>query len=311
MWALLIATLPTRPNAVRLRLWRAVKALGCGALRDGAWLLPLEHAGELEALATEVREHGGAASVLELSPRSEAQRDELLALFDRREAYAAWADGLRGVEAQLPRLNEAEARRRVREASDALAAVRRTDYYPGPVAQQAEARLAALRAAVDARRSKGEPRPGAIPRLDARAFRGKRWATRARPWVGRLACAWFILRFIDARARIVWLADVSKAPRGAVGFDYEGARFAHAGKLVSFEVLVASFTAQDDARLQRIGAAVHYLDAGGLPVPEATGLETILAGLRGLHADDDALCAAACAVFDAFYASADPASHDP
>ena len=35
MWALLIATLPTQPNAVRLRLWRAVKALGCGAYLTG------------------------------------------------------------------------------------------------------------------------------------------------------------------------------------------------------------------------------------------------------------------------------------
>ena len=49
--------------------------------------------------------------------------------------------------------------------------------------------------------------------------------------------------------------------------------------------------------------AVHYLDAGGIPVPEAAGLESVLAGLRELHADDDALAAAAAAVFDALYAS--------
>jgi len=44
MWALLIVTLPTRPNAVRLRIWRALKALGCAALRDGAYLLPAAQA---------------------------------------------------------------------------------------------------------------------------------------------------------------------------------------------------------------------------------------------------------------------------
>ena len=53
MWAILIVTLPTRPNAVRLRIWRALKALGCVALRDGAYLLPLESASLLEAIAAE------------------------------------------------------------------------------------------------------------------------------------------------------------------------------------------------------------------------------------------------------------------
>ena len=35
----MLVKLPTRPNAVRLRTWRALKALGCAALRDGAYLL--------------------------------------------------------------------------------------------------------------------------------------------------------------------------------------------------------------------------------------------------------------------------------
>ena len=54
-------------------------------------------------------------------------------------------------------------------------------------------------------------------------------------------------------------------------------------------MLAASFGLDADARLQRIAAAVHYLDVGGIPVPEAAGLEAVLAGLRELHADDDRL----------------------
>ena len=68
MLAILILTLPTQPNAVRVRIWRALKTLGCGALRDGAYLLPAEHAAVFEPLAAEVREHGGSAMVLSLSP---------------------------------------------------------------------------------------------------------------------------------------------------------------------------------------------------------------------------------------------------
>ena len=63
MWSILIVTLPTQPNAVRLRIWRALKALGCAALRDGAYLLPDEHASALESLAAEVQEHGGTRMI--------------------------------------------------------------------------------------------------------------------------------------------------------------------------------------------------------------------------------------------------------
>ena len=79
-----------QPNAVRVRIWRALKALGCAALRDGAYLLPESQRALFEPLAAEVREHGGTATVLRLAPHDDAQRDELLALFD----LEAWRDEL-------------------------------------------------------------------------------------------------------------------------------------------------------------------------------------------------------------------------
>ena len=309
MWSLLLITLPTQPNAVRLRLWRALKALGCAALRDGAYLLPAAQAASLDALADEARAHGGTAQVLAMAPRDDAQRDETLALFDRSAVYAAWRQEAQALQDALPALAETEARRRQRAVADALAAIQATDYYPGSAAAQAGADLQALRLALDARFSRGEPQAQAaagIPPLDRSRFQGKHWATRARPWVDRLACAWLIRRFIDPTARFSWLAVADgpvKTPRGALGFDYDGARFSHVGTLVSFEVLMASFALVGDARLRRIAGAVHYLDTGGIPVAEAAGLESVLAGLRELHADDDALAAAAGQVFDALYAN--------
>jgi hypothetical protein len=312
MWSMLMLTLPTQPNAVRVRVWRALKALGCAALRDGAYLLPSERGALFEPLAAEVRDHGGTAMVLALSPTNPAQRDELLALFDRAPAYAQWHDSATALHAVLGALGETEARRRWRAVSDALQDLQRIDYYPGEAALQAQRELDLLRQGLDARFSKGEPTPDAdhgIEALDLRKFQGKRWATRSRPWVDRLACAWLIRRFIDPQARFVWLADpalTTPLPRGAVGFDFDGARFTHVGARVTFEVLLLSFTQHTDPRLQRIAATVHYLDAGGIPVPEAAGLESVLAGLRTLHADDDALVHAASTVFDALYAAPAP-----
>jgi hypothetical protein len=306
MWAVLFLTLPSQPNAVRLRVWRALKTLGCAALRDGAYLLPRERRGLFDPLAAEVRSHGGQATVLDLSTRDEAQRAELLALFDRGDAYGEWRADAQALAAALPSLDEAEARRRLRAVSEALQALLRIDYYPGSAAAQARAALDALRVELDARFSRGEPlaRPAhGIARLDIRKHRGKRWATRARPWVDRLACAWLIRRFIDPDARFVWLDDPARAPRGVLGFDYDGARFSHLGARVSFEVLTASFGLEADPKLQRLAQSVHYLDVGGIPVPEAAGLEAVLGGLREVHADDDRLADAAALVFDALYAA--------
>ena len=310
MWSLLLVTLPTQPNAVRLRIWRALKALGCAALRDGAYALPAHEAPALEALAVEVRDNGGQASVLSLFPRDELQKQEVLAQFDRTEAYAAWNESVKTSFAIYQTLPEADARKRLRVTSDALSAIKQIDYYAGATATDADAMLLLLRQAFDARFSKGEPQatPAKVARLDATKFLGKRWATRARPWVDRMACAWLITRFIDPQARFVWLQDLSKAPKGVLGFDYDGARFSHVGtqgnERVTFEMLMESFGLEVDAQLQSIAQLVHYLDAGGIPVAQAAGLEAILGGLREVHADDDALIKATGAVFDALYANA-------
>ncbi|MCJ9712123.1 chromate resistance protein, partial [Bordetella hinzii] len=128
------------------------------------------------------------------------------------------------------------------------------------------------------------------------------WATRARPWVDRLASAWLIRRRIDKDARILWLASPADCPRTAVGFDFDGASFSHVGAKVTFEHLAAAFGLQSRA-IDRLGAIVHFLDAGGVRPAEAAGVEQILAGLRATVADDDQLLALASGVFDGLLAS--------
>ena len=310
MWSLLITTLPTQPSAVRLRVWRTLKQLGCASLRDGAYLLPDTQVQAFEALATQVREHGGSASVLALAARSAAQQEELRALFDRSAAYATWREQVLALLNELPQLNEADARKRQRAVADELLELQRTDHVPGPASAQAPQELEQLRQAVKARFSPGEPRSGpalAITRLKLDDYQGRRWATRQGPGMDRMACAWLIHRFIDPAAQWVWLKPSAhgavRTPRGAVGFDYDGARFTHVGARVSFEVLAASFGLEADPALSRIGLAVRFLDAGGIPVPEAEGLGAVLTGLQQVHNNDDTLVAAAGAVFDALYAS--------
>jgi hypothetical protein len=146
---------------------------------------------------------------------------------------------------------------------------------------------------------------GKVPRLDARNYRGRTWATRRRLWVDRVASAWLIRRFIDPEVKFRWLARPSECPGSAIGFDFDGATFTHVGDRVTFETLLASFGLDDDAALARLAAIVHALDVGGDPVPEAIGFEAVMAGARERITDDGALLAEMSNVLDSLYAHFD------
>jgi hypothetical protein len=121
--------------------------------------------------------------------------------------------------------------------------------------------------------------------------------------VDRLASAWLIQHFIDPKARFLWLVKPSDCPKDAIGFDFDGATFTHIGARVTFEVLLASFGLEGDPALSRLAALVHYLDVGGIPVPEAAGLDAILWGVRLRCDTDDTLLAEATKIFDCLYAA--------
>ena len=129
-----------------------------------------------------------------------------------------------------------------------------------------------------------------------------KWITREHIKVDRVACPWLIRRFIDPKANFLWLKKPKDCPKTAVGFDFDGAEFTHIGARVTFEVLAASFGLEQDPAIARLGALVHYLDVGGIAVPEAAGFAAIMTGARVQHADDDKLLKAMGSVLDALHA---------
>ena len=66
-------------------------------------------------------------------------------------------------------------------------------------------------------------------------------------------------------------------------------------------MLLASFGLDGDPALARIGALIHYLDVGGVPVAEAAGVEAALRGAQRLFVDDDALVNEAAKLFEFLY----------
>ena len=296
-WLTLIVSLPSASGTTRMRIWRAVKALGCAALRDGAYLLPAqaEQAAQLQTLADEA---------LQVQARDMAEQAAFQALFDRAADYGPWLEELAQARQTLSSLSATELQRLQRKQARAYEAIRKIDFFPGETSIRAEAQWRDFSNAIEAMQSPGEPQAtaGRIARRDRMQYQGRLWATRRHLWVDRVASAWLIQRFIDPHARFLWLDTPADCPSDALGFDFDGATFSHVGERVTFEMLLASFGLDSDRGLAQLGALVHALDVGGSTTPEAAGFEAVLAGARKRWPGDDALLADIGGVLDSLHA---------
>jgi hypothetical protein len=304
-WLLLITNLPGRNPTLRMRLWRALKATGAAPLRDGVYVLPISEASRraFEEQAIEITGAGGTAHIVSLEADSPQQQATFVALFDRTAEYQEAHRDLEALKRSFPRLKESEARQRLAALRRDIGAIVARDFFPAASLEQTEGALADAEVALNARFSPDEPHSAAhhIRRRDPKAYRGRTWATREGLWIDRVASAWLIRRFIDTKARFLWLKRVKDCPKRAVGFDFDGAEFTHVGTKVTFEVLVASFALEQDDGLARLGALVHHLDVGGIPTAEGPGFAAVMAGARALQPNDDALLEAMTPVLDSLY----------
>jgi hypothetical protein len=184
-----------------------------------------------------------------------------------------------------------------------VAAAAALDFFPGKSKGQVQSTLADADAALNAHFSPNEPRPAhrKIPRRDLKDYLGRTWATRQHMWIDRVCSAWLIRRFIDPKAKFVWLKRLEDRPKRAIGFDFDGAEFSHVDSKVTFEVLLTSFGLEGDVGLSRLGTLVHFLDVGGVSVPEAPGLAAIVSGARSLEPGDDALLQSVAPALDSLY----------
>lgn len=304
-WLLFLLTVQGQQSALRMRVWRALKSLGTAVLRDGVYLLPNRPAffEALHALEKEVAAAEGSVQLLELDARDAQQEQEFEALFDRAADHEKLLGEIRDTRKKLSKMDAgavSTAAGRLRREVENLIAL---DFFPGRAASQTTLAFEDFLADANAVLSPHEPRPveARVRKLNVAEYHGRVWATRKRPWADRLGSAWLIRRFIDPDARILWLDSPGDCPGDALGFDFDGAKFTHVGSRVTFEVLATSFGLDHDPCVAKIGALIHYLDVGGIPVPEAAGFEAILHGARATLIEDDKLLCEAERLLNFFY----------
>ena len=300
-WLVFVASLPTDDPAVRMRVLRTLESLGCAMLREGVYLLPDNAAARqgLTRLSEYVGRIAGFSHVLLVTAAGAAQSMVFRGLFDRSAKYEELVKSVEGLRSGFG-ISDPGAIARVlnkqRREFDAISAL---DFFPSAARERAERALGETETEVRRMMFPDAPRQG---RADSAASYFKRvWATRRPLWADRLASAWLIRRFIDPEAKIVWLDKGSENPSGAVGFAYEGANFCNSRDRVTFEELLAGFGLDRNPTLVKIGLLVHYLDAGGTPVAEAAGVETLLQGARRRSSTDDELFRESEKTFDLLY----------
>jgi hypothetical protein len=304
-WLLLIVSLSGHKPAHRMRLWRSLKAAGAASLRDGVYLLPQSATGEqiFNEQAEEVRRLGGTAFCLALPVSDQALSQEFRRLFDRTAEYTQLSEETAKLQDELAVLDEPRARRRLGQLQRELESITALDFFPGDARDQTKQLLGLLSNALEAQFSSNEPSAAMaeIECLQKQEYVGRTWATRKRMWVDRVASAWLIREFVDPQAHFIWLDNPRDCPAKALGFDFDGAAFTHVGNRVTFEVLMASFDLENDAALMRLATLIHFLDVGGIPVPEADGFIAILAGTKARSKDDDELLEEMGAVLKSLY----------
>ena len=141
------------------------------------------------------------------------------------------------------------------------------------------------------------------PTLDLTKLQSRRWVTRPRPHIDRIASAWLIKRFIDPDAQFVF-APPAEFPRDAIPFDAPGVELSHQGEDCTFETLLKRARLRD-RRLVRLAEVVHEADLrdGKYPREEARGIDVAVRALLAASADDHQVLAQGMALFEGLYAT--------
>jgi hypothetical protein len=305
-WLVFSYSLPSKAqSSPRVALWRRLRRLGAITLTGGIHVLPAREE-DLEAfqwLAEEVQQAKGEAVVMRVAQFEGLADADLIERFRRvrAEDYAVIETQASALEERLHARLKAEERARLRDKLERLrrqhAEVARIDFFDAPEGSLVTAHLGRIAQALAA----SEVSNASVAPAARESYRDRRWVTRPRPHVDRLACIWLIRRFIDPTA-IVRYATTLAADE--VAFDMRDGTFSHRGNLCTFETMVVAFGI-DEPSLRLMGEIVHEIDLrdGRYAHPETAVIDAVLKGWLLMGFSDQDLEAHGVALFEGLYAA--------
>jgi hypothetical protein len=317
-WLLFFYTLPSKPVNSRMRIWRLLVKAGAVQFKGSAYILPAsdDHYELFQWLVSSVTEMMGEAAFIKVPGVESMKRDEIVALFDRQmeKEYLDLGNrldefenrvGIIGKEAAL--MDSMKAGEELQRFVKEFQAMAKIDFFCSKGGKELEKRLKAIASEIIGRdRAESFKHANEVTKRHAAEYQGKRWVTRKRPFIDRIASAWLIKGFIDKKAAFGFIDEneVEGLPEDTIAFDLVGAEFTHVGDLCTFEVLLKSFGLKDKT-LGVVAEVVHQLDLqdGRYQNPAAEGLREILTGIRKTVKDDHEALERGMGIFEMLYAA--------
>jgi len=291
-WLILVHRIPPKPLYLRVKIRQRLASVGAVAVKNAVYLLPRNSDAleDLQWIAQEITAGGGDAHLFEGDFVDGVANGAAIAQF--REARNADYSAL-GADARAA----LKAARSLTTAHAALTRrfddIRRIDFFHAPARKSAANAIAAI----GARLKKVQKEEKRMPKKKL-ALRGKIWVTRPDVGIDRLASAWFIRRFIDAKARFRF--DAKAEPRdGEIRFDTAGGDFTHEGDRCTLETLVRR-TGIAEKGVRAIAEIVHDIDLKETKFDhaEGAGVRVMIAGLVSRIRDDAERVERAIEIFD-------------
>jgi hypothetical protein len=305
---LLLVGVPPTPSSLRVRVWRRLRSLGAVPLKRSAYLLPdtPERYEDFQWLAQEIQREGGDATLIRVEQIENMSSENVARLFHepRDRDYRQLAARYRKALQRLDRKSGAKSERAQEELARLTKEhhrIRDIDFMDAP----GGAEVRRLEEVIAMRSRRSEPvRREERPTLDLAKLRGRRWVTRPRPHIDRIASAWLIKRFIDPQAQFVF-ASPADFPKDAIPFDAPGVELSHQGEDCTFETLLKRARLRD-RRLVRLGELVHEADLrdGKYPNEAARGIDVAIRALLAASADDHQVLANGMTLFEGLYTTA-------
>lgn len=297
-WLVLMHQIPPKPAYLRVKIGRRLESVGAVAIKNSVYVLPNRETSreDFQWLANEITAAKGSVWLTSSAFMDGMDDKDIQALFDsdRTARYRAIADDAKA--ARRGRRSRDEDARDVAAFKRRLDAVIAVDFFDAKGRADAEAAVAALQRPVP---------PAAGARRERGAYTGRTWVTRRGVYVDRIASAWLIRRFIDPRARFVFVDPAGYSPKdGELRFDMFHAEFTHEGDACTFEVLCKTFGLRD-AGLVALSRIVHDLDCKDdkFGLEETSGVGRLVDGITRAHGGDEARVIAGAEMFNLLYAA--------
>jgi hypothetical protein len=312
-WLFLVHQVQTPNSRERVKVWRLTKKVGAALYRNSVYVLPYrkERLEDFQWLCQQIRDSQGEASVFISEADSREEDHQLRGLFAQlrdKEFAAVESQAMQLMERvnrpqeQLPftEIQKKKLRKEYDQLQSEFNEIQRIDFFPGDASKSAHAVMQKISKLLDSL----EPETPAVTSLkhyNTKSYQGKVWATREHIHIDRLCSAWLIKRFIDPKARFIFV-DESAIPDNAVPFDIFGKEFSHHGDDCTFETLLHVFQLRDPS-LASIAEIVHDIDIkdGKFRRPEAAGVDAIVRALSDSMKDDHKTIELGTIVLNALY----------